>query len=28
VNAEAVPRGHTPTESARVLADWLRARAG
>jgi eukaryotic-like serine/threonine-protein kinase len=23
-----VPRGETPTESARVLADWLRARAG
>ena len=28
VRAEAVPRGDTPTESARVLADWLRARAG
>jgi eukaryotic-like serine/threonine-protein kinase len=28
VRAEAVPRGNTPTESARVLADWLRARAG
>ena len=25
---DAVPRGETPTESARVLADWLRARAG
>ena len=25
---EAVPRGDTPAESARVLADWLRARAG
>ena len=28
VRAEAVPRGDTPAESARVLADWLRARAG
>ena len=28
VRVEAVPRGDTPTESARVLADWLRARAG
>ena len=28
VRADAVPRGDTPTESARVLADWLRARAG
>jgi type IV secretory pathway VirB10-like protein len=28
VRAEAVPRGDTPTESARVLADWLRARGG
>jgi eukaryotic-like serine/threonine-protein kinase len=28
VRAAAVPRGDTPTESARVLADWLRARAG
>ena len=28
VLAEAVPRGETPAESARVLADWLRARAG
>ena len=28
VQAEAVPRGETPAESARVLADWLRARAG
>ena len=28
VRAGAVPRGDTPTESARVLADWLRARAG
>jgi serine/threonine-protein kinase len=28
VRAEAVPRGATPAESARVLADWLRARAG
>ncbi len=28
VRAEAVPRGETPAESARVLAEWLRARAG
>jgi serine/threonine protein kinase len=28
VRAEAVPRGDTPAESARVLADWLRAQAG
>jgi eukaryotic-like serine/threonine-protein kinase len=28
LRVEAVPRGDTPTESARVLADWLRARAG
>jgi serine/threonine-protein kinase len=28
VRADAVPRGDTPAESARVLADWLRARAG
>jgi serine/threonine-protein kinase len=28
VRAEAVPRGDTPAESARILADWLRARAG
>ena len=28
VPTEAVPRGDTPTESARVLANWLRARAG
>jgi eukaryotic-like serine/threonine-protein kinase len=28
VRAEAVPRGDTPAESARVLAQWLRARAG
>ena len=26
--ADVVPRGETPAESARVLADWLRARAG
>jgi eukaryotic-like serine/threonine-protein kinase len=28
VRAEAVPRGDTPAESARVLAQWLRAHAG
>jgi eukaryotic-like serine/threonine-protein kinase len=28
VRADAVPRGDTPAESAKVLADWLRARAG
>ena len=27
-SAEVLPRGETPAESARLLADWLRARAG
>jgi eukaryotic-like serine/threonine-protein kinase len=28
VRQDVVPRGETPEESARLLADWLRARAG
>jgi serine/threonine-protein kinase len=28
IRADVLPRGDTPAETARILADWLRARAG